>query len=310
MKKIQIGTSGIYASAVGLGCARMSQVSVEQAREVISASLDMGVNIFDHADAYGFGMSEKVFTDAVKGINVTRDQMILQSKVTIRELDTPRQYYDHRREHILRSVDESLQRLNTDYLDILLLHRPDALTEPEEVAEAFESLRAGGKVRYFGVSNYNRFQIELLQKYLPEKLIVDQVQFNPAHTFMLDAGFCTNMNNDQAVMRGDGGLIEYCRMEKMTIQAYSPFQYGLLEGPFVGSEKYPALNMKLEELSKKYDVPVDAIVIAWILRHPAKMQPFPGSMKACRIREAVQGADIELEPHEWYEVYKASHYLP
>lgn len=309
MKYMKLGTSGIRASVVGLGCARMSQVSLEQAREVISAALDAGINIFDHADAYGFGMSEKVFADAFGQLSVPRDRVVLQSKVTIRELDTPKQYYDHDKNYILQSVNESLQRLNTEYLDLLLLHRPDALTKPEEVAEAFETLRASGKVRYFGVSNYNRFQMELLQKYLPEKLIVDQVQFNPAHTFMLDAGFCANMNNDQAVMR-DGGIIEYCRMEQITMQTYSPFQYGLLEGVFVGSEKYPKLNEKLQELAEKYHVDVDAIVIAWILRHPAGMQPFPGSMKAHRIQKAAQGAEITLEPYEWYEVYKASHYLP
>jgi len=302
-KKISI--SALNASRIGLGCGRVSTLSVADAQKLVNTALDAGVNFFDHADAYGNGQSEAIFAEAIGMSPSIRDTIILQTKCAIRGIDTPDVYFDQSKEHILEAVPGSLKRLKTDYLDILLLHRPDALAEPEEIAEAFEKLHREGKVRYFGVSNYNPMQMELLQRYLGNKLIVNQMQFNPAHTPMIDAGLNVNMTNDAAVMR-DGGTIEYCLLKNISLQAWSPFQYGLLEGVFVGSDKYLALNQKLNEIAEKYRTGPETIVVAWILRHPAKFQVLSGSMLPARLLNACAAADISLSKGEWYQIYKAA----
>lgn len=295
-----IGQTGIQATRIALGCMRMSDLKGKQAEEVVGTALDLGINFFDHADIYGGGLSELRFRDAIKHLNVNRDKMIIQSKCGIRE-----GYFDFSKEYILSSVDGILERLETEYLDFLILHRPDVLVEPEEVAEAFTKLRAEGKVKHFGVSNQNRFQMELLQSYLDEPLAVNQLQLSPAHTPMFDAGLNVNMLN-KASIEHDDGIVDYCRLKRVTIQAWSPFQIDLSRGLFVNHPDYKELNETIAKLAKNYNVSSEAIVIAWILRHPAKMQAIVGSMNPSRLKAIDKANDIALTRKEWYDIYRSA----
>ncbi|AWZ28048.1 aldo/keto reductase [Streptococcus agalactiae] len=295
-----IGQTGIQATRIALGCMRMSDLKGKQAEEVVGTALDLGINFFDHADIYGGGLSELRFRDAIKHLNVNRDKMIIQSKCGIRE-----GYFDFSKEYILSSVDGILERLGKEYLDFLILHRPDVLVEPEEVAEAFTKLRAEGKVKHFGVSNQNRFQMELLQSYLDEPLAVNQLQLSPAHTPMFDAGLNVNMLN-KASIEHDDGIVDYCRLKRVTIQAWSPFQIDLSRGLFVNHPDYKELNETIAKLAKNYNVSSEAIVIAWILRHPAKMQAIVGSMNPSRLKAIDKANDIALTRKEWYDIYRSA----
>lgn len=295
-----IGQTGIQATRIALGCMRMSDLKGKQAEEVVGTALDLGINFFDHADIYGGGLSELRFRDAIKHLNVNRDKMIIQSKCGIRE-----GYFDFSKEYILSSVDGILERLGTEYLDFLILHRPDVLVEPEEVAEAFTKLRAEGKVKHFGISNQNRFQMELLQSYLDEPLAVNQLQLSPAHTPMFDAGLNVNMLN-KASIEHDDGIVDYCRLKRVTIQAWSPFQIDLSRGLFVNHPDYKELNETIAKLAKNYNVSSEAIVIAWILRHPAKMQAIVGSMNPSRLKAIDKANDIALTRKEWYDIYRSA----
>lgn len=295
-----IGQTGIQATRIALGCMRMSDLKGKQAEEVVGTALDLGINFFDHADIYGGGLSELRFRDAIKHLNVNRDKMIIQSKCGIRE-----GYFDFSKEYILSSVDGILERLGTEYLDFLILHRPDVLVEPEEVAEAFTKLRAEGKVKHFDVSNQNRFQMELLQSYLDEPLAVNQLQLSPAHTPMFDAGLNVNMLN-KASIEHDDGIVDYCRLKRVTIQAWSPFQIDLSRGLFVNHPDYKELNETIAKLAKNYNVSSEAIVIAWILRHPAKMQAIVGSMNPSRLKAIDKANDIALTRKEWYDIYRSA----
>ncbi|WP_100400652.1 aldo/keto reductase [Bacillus sp. FJAT-44742] len=300
MQKLQIGTSNITASEIGLGCMRISTLSKEEAARVIQNAVEAGVDFFDHADIYGKGKAEETFAEAIKLTSIQREDILLQTKCGIRK-----GYFDFSKEHIIESVDGSLQRLQTDYIDILLLHRPDALMDPEEVAEAFRILEKSGKVRQFGVSNQNSMQIELLNQYIEQKLIVNQLQFSLMHTGMLDAGLNVNMQNSAGIVR-DSSVIDYCRLHNMTVQAWSPFQYGMIKGPFVGNEQFPEVNAKLQELAEHYNITAAAVAIAWILRHPAKIQPIVGSMNLERLLDIVKASEIQLTRKEWYELYRAA----
>ena len=300
MKYIKIKGTSLELSNIIMGCMRLNELNLKEAECHISAAIEAGINIFDHADIYGGGECGKLFSRAAAGIGISREQIILQSKCSIRE-----GYYDFSREYILNAVDGILSRLNTDYLDILLLHRPDALANPEETAEALEELKRSGKVRYFGVSNQNPGQIELLQKYFGEKLLFDQLQFGLAHTLMLDEGMAVNTGIPQAESR-TGGVLEYCRLKDITIQAWSPFQKGLFEGTFLGNQQYAKLNEKINDIAKNYGVTPSAIATAWITRHPADIQVILGTTKAKRLKEGCQGADIPLTRKEWYDLYRAA----
>lgn len=296
MKQVKFG--GMFeVPAVALGCMRMAGKTEKEAAAAVAAAMEGGINFFDHADIYGGGDSERRFAKAVKDNGISRDKIFVQGKCAIHD-----GLYDYSKEHILSSVDGILKRLNTDYLDTLLLHRPDSLMEPEEVAEAFTALQQQGKVRFFGVSNCNGGQMALLQKYCSQKIAADQLQLSLAFTPMIDSGFNVNMQNDASVNH-EGGVLEYCRYHDITIQAWSPMQYGFFEGCFIGSEKYPALNKKLDELAEKYGVTSSAIAIAWILRHPAGMQAIVGSMNPERIAQFAQAGDVVLTRKEWYELY-------
>ncbi len=295
--------AGESASRVAQGCMRIRDLSDEALDRLIKTDLDLGVNFFDHADIYGGGGGcEKRFGDFLRRNPGIRDQMLIQTKCGIRGGT-----YDFSRAHILEAVEGSLQRLNTDHVDFLLLHRPDTLMEPEEVAEAFRKLKSEGKVKHFGVSNQHPLQMELLKQALGDEipLVINQLQFSLTNTTMIDAGINVNMENAGAVNR-DGMVLEYCRLHRVTIQPWSPFQYGFFEGVFIGSEKYPELNQKLSEIAQRYDVTPTGMAIAWILRHPAQMQPVIGSVRPERMREIAKASDVTMTHDEWYELYKAS----
>lgn len=300
MKKINLGNGAINASQIVLGCMRINKLTEMEAATLINTALEEGIDFFDHADIYGGGKSEEVFAKALDLKSSIREKIIIQTKCGIRK-----GYFDFSKEHILNSVEGSLKRLNTDYIDVLLLHRPDTLMEPEEVAEAFDYLHSSGKVRYFGVSNQNPMQIELLNKYLNHKTIINQLQLSITNTGMIDSGFNVNMKIDRSIDR-DGSILEYCRLKDITIQAWSPFQYGFFEGVFLDNDKFPELNNKINEIAKLKDVTNSAIAVAWILRHPARIQPIVGTTNAQRLKDICKASQIELTRQEWYEIYRAA----
>ena len=305
MKTVKIGGK-LEASTISLGCMRISGMADKDLQTLIKTAIEGGINFFDHADIYGGGKSEEVFGKAIKAMGVKREEILIQSKCGIRN-----GFFDFSKEYIVESAEKALVRLGMDYMDVFLLHRPDTLMEPEEVAEAFETLKKAGKVRHFGVSNHNPAQIRLLNKYLGENnIIVNQLQFSPAVTGMIDNGLNVNMTNTPSFDH-DGSVLEFCRLENITIQAWSPFQYGFFEGVFLGHEKYADLNSVINKLAGEKSVTPEAIVVAWILRHPAKMQVIPGSTNVERIKGMCKAYDFELTRQEWYEVYtSAGNVLP
>lgn len=300
MKTMNLGGSGLKASEISLGCMRLNNLDVSAAEHLVCTAIEEGINLFDHADIYGGGECESLFGKVMDRNAGIRDKIYLQSKCGI-----AKGYYDFSPEYILKSVDGCLQRLHTDYLDVLLLHRPDALMEPELVAEALHSLQQSGKVRHFGVCNQNLMQMQLLQKYMGQKLIINQLQFGVKHTGMLDAGICANTEFPQSVDR-DGGILDYCRLHEISIQAWSPYQYGMFEGVFLNNPKFPELNRLLDELAEKYEVTSTAIATAWILRHPAKIQTIAGTTREEHLKEVIRGCDITLTRPEWYSIYLAA----
>lgn len=306
MKYFLLPQTDLKVSKVALGCMRIANKSFEEVEELILKSLELGINFFDHADIYGRGKSEEIFGEFLKKYPHLREKMIIQSKCGIR----PGVCYDFSKEHILKSVDDSLKRLNIEYLDILLLHRPDILCDPKEVAEAFNELYITGKVRYFGVSNHSPYQIELLKKYCKQPIIINQLQFGPAHTVMIDSNVHVNMK-DNFSLDHDGGVLDYCRLKDITIQPWSTIRGSLDEDTFLDNPSYPELNRELEFLSTKYNVPKVAIVTAWILKHPANMQPILGTTSLKNLLDTLKGINIELTREEWYKVYMTEgRYLP
>jgi predicted oxidoreductase len=297
---MELGTSGLEVPVVAIGCMRIHSLDEREADRFVHAALEEGANFFDHADIYGGGASEERFADAV-GMNArVREQLLLQSKCGIRE-----GMFDFSKEHILASVDGILKRLRTDYLDVLLLHRPDTLMEPEEVAEAFDRLEREGKVRHFGVSNQHPGQIELLRRHVRQPLVANQLQLSIANAGMITSGFNVNMLGEGAVDR-DGYVLDYCRLHDITIQPWSPFQYGFFEGVFLGDERFPELDRVLEEVAGRYGVSTTTLAIAWLLRHPARMQPVIGTTKVERMRDCAQAADVHITREEWYAIYRAA----
>lgn len=306
MRTIELGKSKMQVPVIASGCMRMNGLDEKQAASFIEKALSLGVNFFEHADIYGKGECEKIFSKAIDMKPSVREKIILQSKCGI----VPGKMYDLSKEHILKSVDEILKRLQTEYLDVLALHRPDALVEPEEVAEAFRILKESGKVRHFGVSNHKPLQMELLHKYLDEPLVVDQLQFSITNSSMVENGLEVNMTTKGAVDR-DGSVLDYCRFHDITIQTWSPFQYGFFEGVFLNNEKFPELNQILEEIATRYEVTPTTIATAWILRHPAHMQVIVGTMNEKRLEEICKASEITLSREEWYQIYLAAgHMLP
>lgn len=302
MRKMNLGSSDLRVPVIGIGCMRMGELSTKEAAGYIDTCLELGLNFFDHADIYGRGSCEEIFSKAA-GMNTSvRESIILQSKCGIR---ADIGIYDFSKEYIINSVDGILKRLNTEYLDVLLLHRPDALCEPEEVAEAFDILESSGRVRCFGVSNHNPAQIELLKKHIRQPIIVNQMQTSITNASMISNGINVNTANDAAIDR-DGSVLDYCRLNDITIQNWSPFQYGCFEGAFLGNDKFKSLNDKINEIAAKYSLTDSALAIAWLLRHPAHMQPIAGTMNQQRIRDISKAADILITREDWYDIFKAA----
>ena len=294
MKYCKLGE--IEASRVIMGCMRIADKPLVEIERVIASALSKGVNTFDHADIYGKGDCETVFGVAIKDLGLSRDDLVIQSKCGIRKGS-----YDFSKEHIIESVESSLRRLNTEYLDVLLLHRPDALMETEEVCSAFDKLQEEGKVRAFGVSNFSPLQIELLTC-AGVNVVANQVQFSLGNTILVDEGLNVNMHKTESVQRG-GDLLNYSRLHNITLQAWSPLVKGFFEDSILNAEAYPVLNEKLSQLAEKYNCTPSAIALAWILRHPAKMQVITGTTDAERMGQICTCADIVLTRQEWYELY-------
>ena len=258
--------NGTGISTIGIGCMRIAQLSEKETSDFIHEALDEGINFFDHADLYGKGECERIFGAVLQKEPELRNRMFLQSKCAIHD-----GMYDFSKEYILKSVDGILERLRTDHLDSLLLHRPDVLMEPEEVNEAFQELKQAGKVLSFGVSNMNRFQMELLSSGIVERLWADQLH-----------------------------------QHRMTLQVWSPLQKGFFEGIFLNDPEYKELNDLLEQLGEKYQAGKDAVAYAWLLRLPQKVQVILGTAKKERLAGAAKAADIHLTRKEWYDLYKAA----
>jgi len=309
MKTLTLPNTKLQVSNIILGLMRISPLADDDIRSLVGAARDAGITFFDHADVYGGTPHEceRRFGDAVTLSAEERETITIQSKVGIRS-----GFWDFSKEHILRSVDESLSALQTDYLDILLLHRPDALVEPDEVAEAFDTLHSAGKVLNFGVSNHTPGQVELLKRSVNQPLIVNQVQLSITHAPLIAAGVSANMAGlDQSIDR-DNGILDYCRLNGITLQAWSPFQKGFFDGVFLGDrETYADLNDVIEELAHNYDVPPSAIAVAWITRHPANMQVVLGTTNIGHLIDSAAGSDIPLTRAEWYRLFTAAgHILP
>ncbi|MHB1008637.1 MAG: aldo/keto reductase [Propionibacteriaceae bacterium] len=311
MKTFDLPGTDIVAPAIVTGMMRIQDKSDAEVRALFDASLEAGINFFDHASVYGSAPHgcERRFAEALALTPSQRDEITLQTKAGIVKEDGP--YFDFSYEEIISSVDGSLAALRTDHIDILLLHRPDALVEPEEVAKAFDELESQGKVRYFGVSNHSPAQVELLKKYVRQPLVANQLQLSITHANLITQGMSINMGAlDQSVDRTLGTL-DYCRLHDITIQAWSPFQAGFFNGPFLGNPDYPELNAVIDRLAAAYDVPTEAIATAWITRHPAQMQVVTGTTNPQRVTDAAKGADVVLTKVEWYELYRAAgHIVP
>ncbi len=301
MKKIQLGQTNEQVSNIAFGVMRINNLDAKSATEMIELTASLGMNFYDNADIYGNGECEKIFGQALKNSSLKREDAWIQTKCGI----VPGISYDFSKEHILKSVDESLQRLGVDYVDSLLLHRPDTLMEPEEVAEAFTTLEKAGKVRYFGVSNQKPMQIELLKTAVKQPLVANQLQFGIKHTEMIDSGIHVNMSDARSIDH-EGSILEYSRIHKMTIQAWSPYQYGFFDGIFIDNPKFEELNQLLQEMADKYHVTKNGIATAFILRHPAKMQTIVGTMNKGRIQEIAAASEIVLSREDWYKIYLAA----
>lgn len=303
MQNINIVEGPINASRLIMGCMRMPALNVNEAATMIKTAADLGINFVDHATCYGNGEAEKRFGDALKLSSVKREDLIIQSKCGLK---IDKQIFDWRKSSIIESVDGILSRLDIEYLDVLLLHRPDLLFEPEQVAEAFDELEKEGKVRYFGVSNTMPMQIELLKKIVKQPLVINQLQLSLEQSQLIDQDlYMNNMATDKSIMR-DGGALDYCRLNDITIQAWSPLQHGMFQGVFIDNPEFSELNVVLGELANKYNVTKAAIAIAWILRHPARMQVIAGTMNPVHLAEMSKACDIELTHEEWYKLYLAS----
>lgn len=300
MRYIEFGSSSQRVSVIGAGSMRIAGMDEQTADTFMKTALDAGINFFDHADIYGGGKSEEVLGRILAKEPSLREKIFIQSKCGIRQ-----GFFDFSETYILSAVDGILSRLQTDHLDSLLLHRPDALMEPEQVASAFDKLYKAGKVRNFGVSNMNPMQMELLKTKVTYPLVCNQVQMSVAHTPMLDAGFNVNMNIDPSINR-DGSVLEYCRIHDMVIQTWSPLQVGYFTGTFLNNENYTDLNRELRALAEEYGVGADTIAYAWLLRYPGRMQVITGTTSPEHLRSAAEAGDISLTREEWYALYRAA----
>ncbi|WP_405501890.1 aldo/keto reductase [Streptomyces niveus] len=309
MKTFTMPGTDILAPNVVLGLMRIADKSEDDIRALVRTARDAGIDFVDHADVYGSELHdcERRFADAMALSPSQRDEITIQTKAGI-VTDGP--YYDFSYDHLVQSAERSLAALRTDRIDILLLHRPDALVEPEEVARAFDALESSGKVRAFGVSNHTPGQIDLLRKYVRQPIVANQLQLSITHAPIVAQGVAANMlAEQQAATLDGGGIVDYCRLHDITIQAWSPFQAGFFTGVFLGSSDYPELNAVIDRLADRYDVPAIAIATAWITRHPALMQVVLGTTNPERVAGAAQGSELPLTRAEWYELFRAAGHL-
>ena len=310
MKTFTMPGTDILAPNVVLGLMRIDEKSDDEVQTLVRTALDSGITFIDHADVYGAELHgcERRFAEAMRLTPAERESLVIQTKCGIVR-DGP--YFDFSYEHIIESVNGSLSALETDYIDILLLHRPDALVEPDDVAKAFDELSTSGKVRAFGVSNHTPGQIELLRRSVQQPLVANQLQLSVTHAALIAQGVAANMAAlDQSISR-DIGVLDYCRLNDITVQAWSPFQAGFFTGPFLGSPEYAELNQVIDRLAGQYDVSPIAIATAWITRHPANMQVVLGTTTPDRVAAAAQGSDLPLTRAEWYEMFRAAgHVVP
>ncbi len=303
MKRLDVVNGPKNVSVIIQGCMRMPSLSKQDAAKVISTAYECGVNFYDHATCYGRGEAETRFGESFPLTGLKREDVFLQSKCG---LCFERNEFDWTRENIIESVDGILQRLKTDYLDCLLLHRPDVLFEPEEVAEAFNELKSKGKVLHFGVSNVVPMQFELLKKYVKQPLVFNQLQLSLEQSQLIDQALFMNNKTTNMSLNRDGNALDYCRLNDITIQAWSPLQHGFFGGTFVDNPDYPELNKVLDEISQREGCSKAAVAVAWILRHPAKMQAIIGSMNTQHIKSVCDAAKINISHHDWYALYLAS----
>ena len=309
MKYIDIVNGPQKSSAIVQGCMRMPALSKEEAAKVIRTAYDNCINFFDHATCYGKdGEAEIRFAEAFPLTGIKREDIYIQSKCG---LCFDRNEFDWTKENILSSVDDSLRRLQVEYLDALLLHRPDVLFDPEEVAEAFDILEKAGKVRHFGVSNLVPMQIELLKKYVKQPLVINQVQLSIEQSQLIDQALYMNNKSTEFSINRDGNALDYCRLKDITIQAWSPLQFGMFGGSFIDHPDFPELNKALAKIGDREKVSKAAVAIAWILRHPAKMQAIIGTMNPAHVEDICAATNVNLSHHDWYELYLAAgKYLP
>ena len=304
MNKIKFGQT-FDASEMALGCMRICRVPLEQAKKLVYTALDEGIDTFDHADVYGFGDSESYFGEILQENPGLRQKIHIQTKCTLIRDTEKTLYLDTTKEHILESVDASLKRLKTDYIDTYILHHPDTLMVPEEIAEAFDELHASGKVRHFGVSNYKRMELEYLQSCIRHKLLVNQMQLSVAHTELIDSSNSIKLNDDDNIDRS-GSVLTYMRMHGMTLQAWSPFQVRFYGGVFMNDPGYPTLNGVVNRIAAEKEISPSALAIAWILNHPAKIQPMIGTTNPDRLKDICTASGVKLSRAEWYELYRAT----
>ena len=311
VKTVPLGSTGKQVPNVVLGLMRIENMNDDEVRELVTAGRDAGIDMVDHADIYGSELHacERRFAEAMRLTPSEREAVTIQTKAGIVKAGP---YFDYSYEHIVSSVEGSLRALETDYIDVLLLHRPDALVEPDEVARAFDELEAAGKVRAFGVSNHTPGQIELLRRSVRQPIVANQVQLSVTHAPIIAQGVASNMIvSDQSIVRDGGGIVDYCRLHDITLQAWSPYQARFFDGVFLGHPDYPELNAVIDRLAEKYDVDAIAIAVAWITRHPAGIQVILGTTKPARVRAAAEGSDIPLTRAEWYELLRAAgHIVP
>jgi predicted oxidoreductase len=283
--------------------------AVAQTRAAVDAALAAGINLFDHADIYCRGKSEEAFGALLADTPALRDQIVLQSKCGIRFQDSPPGApgrYDFSRTHILASVEASLQRLRTDRLDCLLLHRPDPLVEPAEVAEAFDELHAAGKVLTFGVSNHTAAQLALLRAHVRQPIVVNQLQFSLLHTVLIDSGIQSAGLSTRPT--GIAGTLEYCREHDILVQAWAPLAKGVLAGRELAADAAAAeheVTAGLQAMATAQQTTMAALALAWILRHPAGIQPVIGSRRPPRIAEACRSVELTLSREQWYQLFIA-----
>lgn len=310
MKTFTLPGTDMVVPNVVLGLMRIQDKTDDEVRTLVSTARDSGITFLDHADVYGSPLHgcERRFAEALRLTPADRAELIIQTKAGIVPSGP---YFDFSYEHLIESVDGSLAALHTDYIDILLLHRPDALVEPEEVARAFDELSAAGKVRAFGVSNQTPGQIELLRKHVTQPIVANQLQLSITHAPLIAQGVAANMVDLGQSISRDSGILDYCRLNDITIQAWSPFQAGFFTGVFLDNPEYAELNAVIDRLAAQYDVPPIAIATAWITRHPAQMQVVLGTTSPDRVRGAALGSDVPLTRAQWYELFRAAgHTVP